>query len=92
MRGIASAGDQEQMDELARVLYRHLRGAPPYRFALVGVEVDGFRLFDELDDDVVTLDFSGLVLSDDVWRGLGASSVFVPFEPGYVWRPFTKVR
>lgn len=90
--GITSTKDQEQMDELARLLYRHLRSAPPYRFALVGVEVDGFRTFDELDDDVEKLDFSGLVLSEEVWRGLGASDVFVPFEPGYVWRPFTGVK
>ena len=91
-RGITSAADQEQMDKLAEILYRRLRTAPPYRFALVGVEAEGFRSFEELDDDVEKLDFSGLVLSEEVWRGLGASAVFVAFEAGYVWRPFTKVK
>ena len=71
-------------------LYERLRTAPRYRYALVGVEVDGFRYFDELDDDVVNHDYNGLVLAEEVWKHLGSPDVFVPFEPGYRWRPFVR--
>ena len=80
------------MTKIAFALYEHLHSAPEFRFALVGVEVDEFRRFTELDNDVVTLDFSGLVLCEAVWRHLGSPSVFVPFTPGYRWRPFVRAR
>lgn len=73
-------------------LYDRLRTAPAYRYALVGVEVDGFRSYEELGPDVVILDFSGLVVADAVWQHLGSPSVFVPFSPGYRWRPFVIAR
>ena len=55
----------------------------------VGIEVDGFRDFDELDD-VAEFDFSGLVLSDTIWQHLGKPEKFRPFKPGYRWRPFVR--
>src|SRR5581483_6788453 len=57
--GIRHTQDAEQMTEIGFALYERLRTAPPFRYALVGVEVDGFRYFRELDDDLVTLDFNG---------------------------------
>lgn len=80
------------MTEMGLPLYERLRTAPPFRYAWVGVEVDDFRTFDELDDDIVRLDFSGLVLADAVWRALGESDHFVPFARGYRWRPFLHAR
>lgn len=78
---------------LVPALYERLRGVPPdrYRYALAGVEVDDFRMYEELDDDVVERNFSGLVLADATWRHLGAPQIFVPFAPGYRWRPFNKL-
>jgi len=90
--GIRHAQDAREMTEIGFALYARLRGAPPFRFAMVGVEVDGFRYFRELDDDVVTCDFNGLVLADSLWQQLGSSSIFVPFAPGYRWRPFIEAR
>lgn len=90
--GIQSDDDQRVMDAIAIALYERLKTAPPFRYALVGIEIDGFRDYEELNDDVTELDFSGLVLSDAVWRHLGAARMFVPFAPGYRWRPFVRVR
>lgn len=90
--GIQDEKDGRQLTEIGLALYSHLRSAPPFRYALVGVEVDEFRCFNELDGDIVTLDFNGLVLSEAVWQHLGSPSIFVPFEPGFRWRPFTHAR
>jgi hypothetical protein len=90
--GIGNEQDRRQMTEIGFALYERLRTAPPYRYALVGVEVGEFRSFRELDDDLVKLDFSGLVLADAVWHHVGSPSIYVPFTPGYRWRPFTQAR
>ena len=90
--GIGDEQERRQLTEIGFVLYERLRNAPPFRFALVGVEVEHWRQFSELDDDVVTRDSNGLVLSDSVWRHLGSPKVFVPFAHGYRWRPFLQAR
>jgi hypothetical protein len=90
--GINSVEEQRQLTEIGFALYERLRSAPAFRYALVGIGVDGIREFSELDDDVVTLDFNGLVLSDAVWQHLGSPGIFVPFAPGYRWRPFVETR
>jgi hypothetical protein len=90
--GIRHDQDEQEMTELSVGLYERLRSAPPFRFALVGIEVDSFRSFNELDNNVVELDFSGLVVSEAVWEHLGSPGIFVPFAAGYRWRPFTRLR
>lgn len=90
--GIRDEDDVIQMNGIARVLYDVLRNAPTFRYARVGVEVDEFRYFSELGDDLVKSDhFNGVVLADEVWRGLGSPETYVEFGPGYRWRPFTGV-
>ncbi|MDM9384912.1 hypothetical protein QUB80_30090 [Chlorogloeopsis sp. ULAP01] len=32
--------------------------------------------------------FSGLVISEDIWKRLGNPECFVSFKPGYLWIPF----
>ena len=91
-RGVRNEADEKQMTAVAEVLYERLRSAPPFRYAIIGVEVDNFRDFSELDSDMVNLDFSGLVISDAVWKHLGSPSIFIPFEIGYRWRPFVKAK
>ena len=78
------------MTEIGFALYERLRSAPPYRAAMVGVEVHGFGSFEEVDDDLVRLDYSGLVIADSIWRRLRSPDIFVPFAPGYRWRPFVE--
>jgi hypothetical protein len=90
--GIGSPQDLRELTEVGLVLYERLRSAPPFRFALVGVEVYAFRRFEELDDDLVNWDYSGVVLAEAVWQQLGSPSIYVPFAPGYRWRPFIQAR
>lgn len=77
-----------QMTELGLLLYQRLQSAPPFRYALVGVEVDEFRTYHELISEVNLPSFPGLVLAETVWRSLGASTLFRPFRTGYVWQPY----
>jgi hypothetical protein len=86
--GIRNEHDAIQMTEIGRALYERLRTSPAYRYALVGVEVDAFRTFSELDDDVIQRAFDGLVLAEVVWQKLGSPAIFAPFSSGYRWRPF----
>lgn len=76
------------MTELGILLYRRLRSAPPFRYALAGLEVDEFRTYSELSTEVSINGFAGLVLAETVWRSLGASPFFRPFSTGYVWHPY----
>lgn len=86
--GIRDEVEAGLMTEIGHLLCEHLRTAPPYRYALVGMESEDFRYFSELDDDLINLPFQGLVISHGIWEGLGRPAIFVPFEPGYVWRPY----
>jgi len=81
-----------ELTEVGFVLYEQLRSAPPFRFALVGVEVYAFSQFKELKDDLAKWDYSGVVLADAVWQGLDSPTIYVPFAPGYRWRPFIQAR
>jgi hypothetical protein len=76
------------MTVVARQLLTHLRGAPPFRYAAIGVEVDHFRYFSEINEDFVLLDFHGLVVCDALWQRLGCPEVFESFSVGYHWRPY----
>jgi hypothetical protein len=89
---VEGSEEQKLMTALAMMLYETLRDAPAFRFAMVGIEVDGFRTYEELDQDIVNLDFAGLVLSEPVWVQLGSPDVFIRFADGYVWRPFVSAR
>ncbi|MEM9486355.1 MAG: hypothetical protein AAGA83_21980 [Cyanobacteria bacterium P01_F01_bin.116] len=86
--GIESPDAAYLMTELGILLYQHLRSAPAYRFALVGIEVDEFRTHSELLEDAPDLKFPGLVLSDAIWQSIDQPSTFRPFSTGYVWQPY----
>ncbi|WP_416666716.1 hypothetical protein [Egbenema bharatensis] len=86
--GIDQSDIAYQMTELGILLYQRLRSAPPFRYALVGVEVDEFRTYSELSTENPEISFPGLVLAESVWRLFGASTKFRPFSPGYVWHPY----
>lgn len=73
--------------ELRYQLYEHLKDSPDFRYALAGWEVDDFRHFSELDEDIIMLDFDGLVISQDIWEKFGCPKIFIPFRRGYYWRP-----
>ncbi len=84
--------EEQLLTELSNLLYKHLQSSPPFRYALIGVEVDDFRTYDELVSDDLIKDepseFSGLVVSSDIWSRLGSPNGFVSFRPDYFWVPF----
>jgi hypothetical protein len=90
--GVANEKHARELTEVGFILYERLRSAPSFRFALVGVEVYDFKTFEEIDDDLVNWDWSGVVLADAIWQRLGSPTIYVPFAPGYRWRPFVQAR
>jgi len=83
-RSLSAAGD---------VLLDRLRSAPPFRFAIIGVEAEGaIRLADFSDTlgahSTVAEGRDGLVVSDPLLATLANAAEFQPFAPGYHWIPY----
>jgi len=76
------------MTELGILLYQRLRTAPPFRYGIVGVEVDEFRTYSELLEDLPTSSFPGLIMAEDILRATVSPSTFRSFTQGYVWQPY----
>jgi hypothetical protein len=76
------------MTSLGLILYAHLKYAPSFRYALVGVEVDEFRTYSELIEDLPNLSIPGLVLSTALAPEAETLTGFQPFSSGYVWQPY----
>lgn len=86
--GIRDDRDAATLTELGDRLYARLRDAPPFEFALVGVEVDHYR--EELDIiDLIRSYWTGIVVTDAIWRKAGAPIAYEPFRDGMRWRPYT---
>jgi hypothetical protein len=86
--GIDSPASAYLMTELGILLYQSLRLAPTFRYALVGVEVDEFRTYSELIEELSNLSIPGLVLAKPIEQELGVLPLFRPFSPIYVWQPY----
>jgi hypothetical protein len=86
--GVESPESAYLMTELGILLYQHLRSAPTFRYALVGVEVDEFRTYSELLEESPELSIPGLVLSPEIQKHTLVSSTFRPFSSGYIWQPY----
>ncbi|MFB2971138.1 hypothetical protein ACE1CD_19380 [Aerosakkonema sp. BLCC-F183] len=76
------------MTEIGILLYQHLRFAPKFRYALVGLEVDEFRTYSELLAETSFQSFPGLVLAETIWQEIGSLPSFRSFNSGYVWKPY----
>lgn len=86
--GIVSPESAYLMTEVGILLYQSLRSAPPFRYGLVGVEVDEFRTYSELMEDMFNLSIPGLVVSKTLEQQGGKLSAFRSFSPHYVWQPY----
>ena len=86
--GIDSPESAYVMTELGILLYQNLRFAPWFRYALVGVEVDEFRTYNELISDLSNLSIPGLVLAKELTQDIETLPGFLPFSSGYVWQPY----
>ncbi|WP_009630593.1 hypothetical protein [Synechocystis sp. PCC 7509] len=86
--GIDSPGSAYLMTELGILLYQSLRFAPQFRYALVGVEVDEFRTYSELIEELHSLSIPGLVLAKSLKQELEIPPMFRAFSSNYVWQPY----
>jgi hypothetical protein len=84
--GIDSPESAYIMTELGILFYQTLRFAPSFRYALVGVEVDEFRTYSELMEDLPNLSLPGLVLAKELTHGLEILPGFRPFSSNYIWQ------
>ena len=92
--GIGDEKDCIELSELGLRLYKHLLNAPPFRYALAGVEVDQFNYYSNLFKSVCTYPdgrkalhgFAGLVLRKDIWQEMGEPISFYKFKKDYVWQ------
>jgi len=85
--GVCSEDDARQMTEAAAHLYRLLKTAPDFRYAIVGVEVEFFRFESEINE-LNDVDYDGVVLSIEFWDKVGKPENFIQFREGYYWRPY----
>ena len=86
--GIDSPESAYLMTELGLSFYEALKFDSRFRYALVGVEVDEFRTYSELIEDLPNLSIPGLVLSTSLKQEVETLRVFQPFSDGYVWQPY----
>ena len=86
--GINNTESAFSMTELGLTLYRNLLSSPPFRYALVGVEVDEFRTYSELIEDLPNLSIPGLVLAKTIEQEVETLPIFRAFGSSYVWQPY----
>lgn len=85
--GIRDDRDAALMTELGNRLCEHLRTAPPFELASVGIEVDQ-QLDDAEVDEMIREDWSGLIFTDEIWRRAGSRPSCLPFRDGMWWHPY----
>lgn len=87
--GINSQNDADEMTAIGFQFYELLRNAPKFRYAMVGVEVDGFAFIDELrEDPELYMKFKGLVIHKDLLEKLNTAHQLNPFSKDYFWNPY----
>lgn len=83
--------DPELLNSVGTLLYEHLKSAPSFRFAILGIETYQFNRFEAfpslLQDTKSRAGLNGLVVNDTVLEILGPSLDFIPFTRGYSWLP-----
>lgn len=85
--------DVADVDEAVRIMYRRLIHAPPFRFAIAGVETSDWIDFAELarrareSPDELSR-YHGLVLSRESFLALDCPSGFVPAGEGLLQVPY----
>jgi hypothetical protein len=83
---------QEIANELTAVgfeFYRLLKAAPDFRYALVGVEVDDWRSWADLEEIPTDMGLTkGFVISAAAYHALGNPVPVEPFRKNYLWTPY----
>ncbi|WP_242541274.1 hypothetical protein [Phormidium pseudopriestleyi] len=86
--GITTPESAYMMTELGILFYQILRLTASFRYALVGVEVDEFRTYSELMEDLPDLSIPGLVLAQNLTEGVETMPGFKPFNSTHIWQPY----
>ncbi|WP_254566966.1 hypothetical protein [Oscillatoria sp. HE19RPO] len=87
-RGITTPESAYQMTEVGILFYQILRLTASFRYALVGVEVDEFRTYSELLEDLPDLSIPGLVLAQNLTAEFETMPGFKQFNSTHIWRPY----
>jgi hypothetical protein len=86
----------KQLSRLGMALYDRLRGAPNYKLAKVGWDVDFLLDMHELNSvwaaEIGDGTFAGLVIQTSLISQLPPSSHFVQFDFDHVWIPYSGSR
>ncbi len=85
--GIRDDRDAVLMTELGERLCEHLRSAPPFEWAMVGIEVDQQQDDAELAE-MIREAWSGLIFSEALFRRAGSPVAGIPFRDGMWWHPY----
>ena len=91
--GIASSlEDAIDFSESGFRLYTQLLSAPPFRFALVDVEISMFISYSALlnidTQKPFPLTYDGFVLDERIWKELGQPKSFSSFGNSHKWRQY----
>jgi hypothetical protein len=78
---------KERASEVGFLLYEHLKSAPIFRYAIVGLEVDGFLEESEFKTTDLNL-YDGIVLSKEFYERLNIQNKLEEFTADYYWRPY----
>ncbi len=86
--GIHSASEAALMTRTGEALLARLKSVRGYRYARVGVDVDRFAEYEEIDLHFAGPGFGGLVISDELWHRLGKPGSYQRFSADYHWQPY----
>jgi hypothetical protein len=80
---------QEGVMDVVENLYKKLKGAPEFRYAVAGFEVSEFDTFSELigRKGMNHRPFHGLVLSRALWEELDRPAGYIQFSENTYWLP-----
>ena len=85
---LSSEHDPTLLTKIGIHLYQDLRYAPLFNYAIVGVEVDEFRTYNELINDKSDEPIPGLVMRESIYQQLRSEVIYYPFREGYVWQVY----
>ena len=87
--GIQSKEDALLMSKIGFAFYKLLKNAPDFRYALTGVEVDGWREFDELVEFPNDFDdLKGFVMNKAMYKQINSTVKMIDFKNKYLWIPY----
>lgn len=88
--GIQSTSEAKEMTEIGFQFYALLKNAPDFRYALTGVEVDGWLEMEDLHKKPNSIEtISGLVINKKIYEQIKCTSKMEAFKENYLWIPYT---